>query len=110
MIIKYIAVAIVIFLSVLGLAELMHGINLQITSPHSKAVTYSVVVLTDEEPEQQLLFAIEQQKWLGKAYADYIIALNSGLSEKADKACRYIAEKHGVDYCTQYELKEKMKV
>lgn len=107
MIIKYIAVALILCLSVLGLSELLHGINLRITSPRGKAVTYSVVFLTDEDAEQQLSFAVEQQKWLGKAYSDYIVAVNNGLDEKSDKACRYIAEKNGVDYCTLYELKKK---
>lgn len=107
MIIKYIVLAVVLFLSVLGLAELMHGINLRLASPHRKAVTYSVVLLKGEDAEQQLAFAIEQQRWLGKAYSDYIIAVNSGISEKSDKACRYIAEKNGVDYCTLYDLKRK---
>ena len=108
MLIKYIALAVVLFLSVLGLAELMHGINLRVTSPRRKAVTYSVVFLKDEDAEEQLAFAIEQQKWLGKAYSDYIIAVNSGISEKSDKACRYLAEKNGADYCSLYDLKGKV--
>ncbi len=108
MLIKYIALAVVLFLSVLGLAELMHGINLRVTSPRRKAVTYSVVFLNGEDAEEQLAFAIEQQKWLGKAYSDYIIAVNSGISEKSDKACRYLAEKNGADYCSLYDLKGKV--
>lgn len=108
MLIKYIALAVVLFLSVLGLAELMHGINLRVTSPRRKAVTYSVVFLKGEDAEEQLAFAIEQQKWLGKAYSDYIIAVDSGISEKSDKACRYLAEKNGADYCSLYDLKGKV--
>ncbi|MEE1161089.1 MAG: hypothetical protein U0K70_03410 [Acutalibacteraceae bacterium] len=108
MLIKYVALAVVLFLSVLGLAELMHGINLRVTSPRRKAVTYSVVFLKGEDAEEQLAFAIEQQKWLGKAYSDYIIAVNSGISEKSDKACRYLAEKNGADYCSLYDLKGKV--
>ena len=108
MLIKCIALAVILFLSVLGLAELMHGINLHLASPHRKAVTYSVVLLKGEDAEQQLAFAIEQQRWLGKAYSDYIIAVNSGISGKSDKACRYIAEKNGADYCTLYDLKGKI--
>ena len=108
MLIKYVALAVVLFLSVLGLAELMHGINLRVTSPRRKAVTYSVVFLKGDDAEEQLAFAIEQQKWLGKAYSDYIIAVNSGISEKSDKACRYLAEKNGADYCSLYDLKGKV--
>ena len=108
MIIKYIAMAVVILLAVLGLSELMHGINLHIIAPRSKAVTFSVVFLSGSDAEQQLSFAAEQQKWFGGAYSDYIIAVNNGLSEKSDKACRYIAEKYGADYCTLYELKARI--
>ena len=108
MIIKYIVLAVVIFLSVLGLAEIIHGLNLRVTSPRRKAVTYSVVFLKGEDAEEQLAFAIEQQKLLGKAYSDYIIAVNSGISEKSDKACRYLAEKNGADYCSLYDLKGKV--
>lgn len=108
MIIKYIAMAVVLLLAVLGLSELMHGINLRITAPRRRAVTYSVVFLTDEDAEQQLSFAVEQQRWLGRAYSDYIIAVNNGLNENSDKACRYISGKYGVDYCTLYELKDRL--
>lgn len=108
MIIKYIAIAVILCLSVLGLAELLHGINLHITAPRCMADTYSVVFLSGEDAEQQLSFAIEQQKWLGRAYSDYIIAVNTGLDEKSDMACRYIAEKYGAVYCTPCELRDKI--
>lgn len=108
MIIKYIALAVVLCFAVLGLAELIHGINLRITSPRRKAVTYSVVFLTEDDAEQQLFFAVEQQKWLGRDYSDYIVAVNNGLNEASDNACRYIAKKNGVEYCTPYELKKKI--
>ena len=108
MVIKYIAVALILCLSVLGLAELLHGINLRFISPRKNAVTYTVAFLTDEDAEQQLIFAIQQQKWLGNVYSDYIVAVNNGLNEKSDKACRYIAEKYGAFYLDLYELKKKV--
>ena len=108
MIIKYIAAAAVLCLSMLGLAELLHGINLHITAPRRRAVTYSVVLLSGEDAEQQLSFAVEQQRWMGRAYSDYIIAVNHGLDEKNDKACRYIAEKYGVVYCNPYEFRDRI--
>ena len=108
MIIRYIAAVVVICLSALGLSELLHGINLRITAPRLKAVTYSVVFLSGEDAEQQLTFAVQQQRWLGKAYSDYVLAINNGLDEKSDKACRYIAEKYGVYYLTPYELKDRI--
>ena len=63
-----------------------------------------------DQPERVMVAEMirEQQKWFGGAYSDYIIAVNNGLSEKSDKACRYIAEKYGADYCTLYELKERI--
>ncbi len=105
MIVKYIILAIILCLSMLGLAELLHGIKLRLASPAKRALTYSVVFLSGGDPEQQMLFAAEQRIWLGSAYSDYIIAVNTGMDEKSDSACRYIAQKYGIHYCTPEELK-----
>lgn len=108
MLIRYIIIAVLLCLSMLGLAELLHGIKLRLTAPRHKAPTYSVVLLSCGEPEEQLLFAVGQKMWLGSGYSDYIIAVNNGLEEKEDKACRYIAEKYGAYYLTPNELKAEI--
>ena len=68
----------------------------------------AVVFLSDGNPEDQIAFAAEQRIWLGKSYADGIIAVNCGLSENADKLCREAAEKYGVAYCSAEELADFM--
>ena len=105
MLIRYIIIATLLCLSMLGLAELLHGIKIRLTAPRHRALTYSVVFLSGDDPEEQLLFAVGQKMWLGSSYSDYIIAVNNGLDEKGDKACRYIAEKYGANYLTLSELK-----
>ncbi|MGN0493582.1 MAG: hypothetical protein ACI4F7_08045 [Acutalibacteraceae bacterium] len=108
MLIRYIIITLLLCLSMLGLAELLHGIKLRLTAPRRKALTYSVVLLSGNDPEEQLLFAVQQKMWLGSSYSDYIIAVNNGLDKKRDKACRYIAEKYGVNYLTPEELKAEI--
>lgn len=108
MLIRYIITALLLCLSMLGLAELLHGIKMRLTAPRHRALTYSVVLLSGDDPEDQLLFAVGQKMWLGNAYSDYIIAVNNGLDEKGDKACRFIAERYGVQYLTPIELKAEI--
>ena len=108
MLIRYIIIAMLLCLSMLGLAELLHGIKIRIIAPRHRALTYSVVFLSGDDPEEQLLFAVGQKLWLGNGYSDYIIAVNNGLDEKGDKACRYIAEKYGAEYLTPAELKAEI--
>ncbi len=109
MIIKYIIFGIFLIFAMLGLSELIHIVKTRLKSNGKKALTYSVLFLSGDNPERQLAFAAEQQLWLGKTYSDYIIAVNSGLDEENDKLCRTTAEKYGATYCTASELAEKIK-
>ena len=104
MIIKYILLFCVMVLSVLGLSELIHMIKTGLNSSGKGAISYSLLILTDDNPERQLIFAAEQQLWLGRAYSDLIIGLDTGLSDESNKACRSIAQKYGIIYCTPREL------
>lgn len=104
MVIKFILFLVVLVLSMLGLAELIHTVKLKIMASNKRGITYSVLLLSDESPESQLMFAAEQQLWHGSFYADYLIAVNTGLSDKNDKACKFIADKYGVTYCTPLDL------
>lgn len=106
--VKYILFAIMLCLAMLGLAEFLHGLKIRFTAPSKRAVTYSLVFLSGDNPERQILSAAEQRLWLGEAYCDHIIAVNTGLNDDSDRACRYIAEKYGIDYCTPDELNAKI--
>ena len=101
--IRYILSAICIIFALFGLSELLHLIKLRFVSG-KKAATYSVLLLSDNDPDRQIAYAGEQWTWLGKAYADHIIAVNSGLSASDDKLCRETADKYCIDYCTADRL------
>ena len=106
--IKYILIAGCVCFSMLGLAEFLHGVKTKLIASGKKGTIYAVVFLSDGNPEDQIAFAAEQRIWLGKSYADGIIAVNCGLSESADKLCREAAEKYGVAYCSAEELENFM--
>lgn len=99
----YILSAICIIFALFGLSELLHLIKLRFVSG-KKAATYSVLLLSDNDPDRQIAYAGEQRTWLGKAYADHIIAVNSGLCEEDDRLCRETADKYCIDYCTADKL------
>ncbi len=108
MIVEYIVYAAALCLSMLGLAELIHMIKTGLASSGKKASTYSVVFLSGGSPERQIEFAARQRLWLGKAYSDYIIAVNTGIDAESDRECRCAAEKYGVEYLTPDELSERI--
>ena len=102
---KYILFAIVIILAMLGLSEFLHGLILFLTAPKKSGVTYSVLLLDGEKPEEQISFAAEQRAWMGKSYADQIIALDMGLSEEKKARCEDAAKRRRVIFCDVDELK-----
>ena len=102
--VKYILLAIMLCLSMLGLAEFLHGLKIRLTAPGKRAATYLLVFLSEDNAERQIMSVAEQRLWLGGDYCDRIIAVNTGLSDESDRACRYIAEKYGIYYCTPDEL------
>ncbi len=104
MILRYIFLFCVLILSVLGLAELMHIIKSALLVGKNRAKTYSLLFLSDENADRQLLYAAEQQLWLGKNYSDCIIAVNKGLKTESDAVCKEIAERYDLIYLKENEL------
>lgn len=102
---EMILLAVGIVFAVFGLAEFLHGLSLYFISPKKRSVTYSLVFLSGESPEIQLETAVKQYAWLGKRYADYLLAVDTGLSEYNSEVCRVIAEDVGAIYCTAEALK-----
>lgn len=100
---KYILTAACIIFALFGLSEFLHLLKLKFISG-KKAATYSVLLLSNNLPDRQIVYAGEQRVWLGKAYADHIIVVNTGLDETDDIACRTAADKYGIDYCTAEDL------
>ena len=83
--------------ALLGVAELFHGIRLYYLSPKKHAKTFSVIFLDYGHAEQQIKYSVEQLLWLGKSYADKIVAvIGSDLDGENLSACRETAKSHGV--------------
>ena len=55
-------------------------------------------------PERQIAFAAEQRMWLGKTYADKIIAVENDISEENLDRCRIYAKENDVILCGFDEL------
>ncbi len=88
----------------LGLAEFLHGLKLRLKAPEKRALTYLILSLDENCPEQQIAYAAEQRVWLGCAYADQIIALNDGLNAEHRLCCAEAAKRYGVVFCAANEV------
>ena len=84
---KYILIALCLIFALFGLSEFLHLLKLKFISGN-KAATYSLLLLSDNMPDRQIAYAGEQRLWHGNAYADHIIAVNAGISDKDDRLCR----------------------
>lgn len=103
---EYILAAICLIFSLLGLSEFLHGVRIKFFSGGKRAETYSVILLNEDCPVQKLKYAGEQFLWHGKNYADYIIAVDSGMDAETAEICRVIAEKYNIKFCTLEAFKE----
>lgn len=102
--IKILLLIVVSLLCIFGLAEILHSIKLHFIYSKKSGPSFSVVCLDKSNAEQQLYFAASQRQWLGKKYADHIIAINSFLECQDYIKCEKIAKKHGIIYCSFEEL------
>ncbi len=96
---KYVLLLVLLIFAMMGLAEFMHGLKLKLHVPKGRAATYSVLVLGGACPEQQIAYAAEQQRWLGHAYADRVVALDDALTGEQRSRCSAIAEREQVVLC-----------
>ena len=103
---KYILLAIVLMLSMLGLAEFLHAVRLFWRTPKKRGLTYSVIVLNHQNPEEQISFAAEQRAWMGCSYADCVIALDTGLCEEDRRRCSDAAKRHQMVFCNIEQFKQ----
>lgn len=90
--------------TMLGLAELLHIAKIHILSPKKRLPTYILVDLGDGAPQLQLSLIVEKFRWLGKRYAERIIAVYSDISEKDLYECEKIAEEYNIILCSPENL------
>lgn len=95
----------IIFLvfAVLGLAEVLHILKCRLLKPKKDIISYRVIILTNDNPENQLLYAIEQCLWqYGSCFN--LIAVKSYLSLENLVECEKIAKKYDISLCSLEKL------
>ena len=97
--IEIILISIVVILSLLGFCEIMHSVRLLFLLPKRRYYNYSLVYLKKGKAQSQLKFAIEQRRWFGDTYAEFIIAVYDELDLGELKACSELVGNEDVVIC-----------
>lgn len=87
-----------LFLSVIGLCEVFHYVKLAFLDTKRNKNKIVCCILKDDLADLQLRFIIEQYNWLGRKYADKIIAVNCLKDEDIINRCRSISDKYNVEF------------
>ena len=85
---KVILILIALFLSAVGIGELLHRLWMHILRP-SDLKCFLVVPLCDIATEK-VTAVLEEMRWYGKNYADVLIGVDVGLSDGERKSCKEI--------------------
>ena len=85
---EIILIILALFLSSVGVAELLHRLWMHILRPKNLKC-FLVVPLCDESTEQ-VTAVLEEMRWYGKNYADVLIGVDVGLTENERKRCKEI--------------------
>lgn len=97
--IEIILISIVAILSVLGICEVIHSVRLFFIIPKRRYYNYSLVYLKKGKAYKQLKFSLEQRRWFGDTYAEFIIAVYDELDLNEIKTCSELVTKDDVVIC-----------
>lgn len=87
-----------VFLSVLGLCEVIHFLSLSLLDNKKNRNKVVCLVLRGRTADIELQFVVEQFRWMGRKYADKIIAINAlDTDEEMLNRCSEIALKNGIE-------------
>ncbi len=87
-----------LFPSMLGIAELIHLAKVYIISPKVKPEKTVVVYLKGEQAVGQLQYILQEYAWQGERYAKKIIAVDCGIAEDLAEECERIANKNNITF------------
>lgn len=93
-----------LFPSMLGLAELMHLAKAYILSPKARPKKTVVVYLYGEYALEQLRLILEEYSWQGEKYAQQIIAVDCGIISEQYEECEKITSKNKIIFCKENDL------
>ena len=86
-----ILIILLLFPSMLGIAELLHQVKIYILLPKTKPEKAVVVYLKGEKAVEQLMYILQEYRWHGESYAKRIVAVDSGIPENLVDECKKIA-------------------
>ncbi len=85
---KVILIVLMLFLSAVGVGELLHRMWMRLLRPKDLKC-FLVVPLCDLATER-VTAVLEEMRWYGKNYADMLIGVDVGLSDGEKKRCKEI--------------------
>lgn len=97
--IELILISIALIFLVLGICDIIHVIRLFFILPKRRYYNYSLIYLKKGKALKQLKFAIEQRKWFGDTYAEFIIAVYDNLDDEELNFCSCLAKYYDVVIC-----------
>lgn len=93
-----------LFFSVVGLCDIIHCIRLSLLDIKNEKHKIVCCKLEGKHADLQLRFVIEQYNWLGRKYADKVVAINFLNDKDLIERCKYIAYKHNISFIENSEL------
>ena len=105
---EIILIVIALFLSAIGVGELLHRLWMHVLRPKNLKC-FLVVPLCDDATEQ-ITAVLEEMRWYGKNYADILIGIDAGLPENERKRCKEIETlTTNFVFCDADKIKEVIK-
>ncbi len=100
---------VILFLSVVGLSELIHATHLRLLRAKRKRKTCVICMLKDTFSELDLHYVLEQYNWSGKSFAEKVIAIDCLADKDMSERCQAVAKKNSIEFMKFEELEKYLK-
>lgn len=107
--IKGVLIFILLLLSVSGLCDLIHTIRCWIISSKRPRNNICTVYLNSSNTFSQLRFVLEQYRWYGGDFSEYIVAITDELSDDEVSEYEQIFDKSKIIFCPSSSLANVLK-
>lgn len=99
----------VLFLSVIGLSELIHAMHLRFLRAKRKRKTCVICMLKDSFSELDLRYVLEQYNWSGNVFAEKVLAIDCLDDKDVSDRCQAVAERNSVEFIKLEDLENFLK-
>lgn len=104
---QYIIYIIFLFVSALGLSELIHAVWLLLSAKKGKDNKILICFLTGDKPDLELRYVIERLRWQGSGYADKVMAIGNVEEPSLLNKCVSLASKNNVIFINEENIKSE---